>query len=215
MEPVTKNMKFQTDSFFKTLKHKLDLKFLFWHYLFLTFFFLALPFLAGILPIVRFTQEQIDIRVYPDYVLMQGIYVYQNPFPFPVVQGLSVPFPVDTDHPTPIQLSARQLVPKPKQIETHYILGRHRFKLLFNAYEEIHLAVEYRQQAPKRNARYLLTTTAPWKHPLQRGMYRLFPQEVIITRSNYVLEPGDHNNFRFQRKNFMPPHDWYFSWKVN
>ena len=51
--------------FFKTLKQKLDLKFLFWHYLFLALFFLTLPFLAGILPIVRFTEEQIDIRVFP------------------------------------------------------------------------------------------------------------------------------------------------------
>ena len=201
--------------FFNTLKQKLDLKFLFWHYLFLVLFFLTLPFLAGMLPIVRFTEEQIDIRVYPDHVLMQGIYVYQNPFPLPVVQGLSVPFPVDDEHPTPVQLAVRQLAPKQKNLETRYILGRHRFNLLFNANEEIHIAVEYRQQAPKRNAKYLLSTTKPWKHPLRKGMYRLFPQKVIITRSNYTLESGDHDNFSFQRKHFLPQHDWYFSWKVN
>lgn len=201
--------------FFNTLKQKLNLKFLFWHYLFLVLFFLAFPFLAGILPIVRFTEEQIDIRVYPDYVLMQGIYVYQNPFPFPVVQGLSVPFPVDDDHPTPVQLAARQLVPKRNNLETRYILGRHRFNLFFGAFEQIQILVEYRQQAPKKNAKYLLSTTTPWKHPLRKGMYRLFPQEVIITRSNYALEPGDHDNFRFQRKHFMPQDDWYFSWKLN
>ena len=201
--------------FYKTFKQKLDLKFLCWHYVFLVIFFLALPFLAGIMPIVRFTEEQIDIRVYPDYVLMQGIYVYQNPFPFPVVQGLSVPFPVDEDHPTPVQLAARQLVPKQKNLETRYILGRHRFNLFFGAFEQIQILVEYRQQAPKKNAKYLLSTTTPWKHPLRKGMYRLFPQEVIITRSNYALEPGDHDNFRFQRKHFMPQDDWYFSWKLN
>jgi hypothetical protein len=201
--------------FFNTLKQKLDLKFLYWHYLFLVLFFLALPFLAGILPIIRFTEEQIDIRVYPDYVLMQGIYVYQNPFPFPVVQGLSVPFPVDNDHPTPVQLTARQLAPKRKNLENRYILGRHRFNLFFNAYEQIQISVEYRQQAPKKNAKYILSTTRPWKHPLRKGRYRLFPQEVIITQSNYVLESGDHDNFIFQRKNFMPQDDWYFSWKVN
>jgi hypothetical protein len=94
-------------------------------------------------------------------------------------------------------------------------LGRHRFNLVFNAYEEIHIAVEYRQQAPKKYARYILSTTAPWKHSLRKGMYRLFPQEVIITRSNYALESGDHDNFRFQRKDFMPLDDWYFSWKLN
>jgi hypothetical protein len=134
---------FKPIGFFKTLKQKLQLKFLFWHYLFLVLFFLALPFLAGILPIVRFTEEQIDIRIYPDYVLLHAIYVYQNPFPFPVVQGLSVPFPVDNDHPTPVQLTARQLVPKRKNLETRYILGRHRFNLFFNASEQIQISVEY------------------------------------------------------------------------
>lgn len=206
---------FKPIGFFKTLKQKLDLKFFFWHYLFLLLFFLALPFLAGILPIVRFTDEQIDIRVYPDYVLMQGTYVYQNPFPFPVVQGLSVPFPVDSDHPTPIQFSARQLTPKEGTLATRYLWGRHRFNLFFKAHEKVKILVEYRQRAPERNAKYILTTTKPWKHPLRKGIYRLFPQEVIITRSNYALESGNHDAFRFQRTNFMPQDDWYFSWKVN
>lgn len=202
-------------NFLQALKQKLDLKFFFWHYLFLLLFFLALPFLAGILPIVLFTDEQIDIKVYPDYVLMQGIYVYQNPFPFPVVQGLSVPLPVDEDHPTPIQLSARQLFPKQASLATRYLWGRHRFNLFFKANETVKILVAYRQQAPKRNAKYILTTTKPWKHPLRTGMYRLFPQEVIITRSNYALESSNHDIFGFERNNFMPHDDWHFSWKVN
>ena len=201
--------------FFNTLKQKLDLKFLFWHYLFLVLFFLTLPFLAGMLPIVRFTEEQIDIRVYPDHVLMQGIYVYQNPFPFPVVQGLSVPFPIDDEHPTPVQLAVRQMALKQKNLETRYILGRHRFNLFFGANEQIQICVEYRQQAPKKNAKYLLSTTTPWRHPLRKGVYRLFPQDVTITRSNYGLDTGENDHFSFQRQNFMPQDDWYFSWKVN
>ena len=199
----------------RTLGQKLDLKFLFWHYLLLVLFFLALPFLTGILPIVRFTDEKIDIRVYPDHVLMHGIYVYQNPFPFPVVQGLSVPFPIDADHPTPIQLSIRQLGLKSRPLATRYLLGAHRFNLSFNAREQIQIAVEYRQQASKKNATYLLTTTKPWRLPLREGRYQLHPQEVMITRSNYTLEPGGDDYFKFERKNFMPQADWHFSWKVN
>jgi len=40
-----------------------------------------LPFLAGLLPIVRFVRERIDIAVYPEEVKVEGLYVYQNPWP--------------------------------------------------------------------------------------------------------------------------------------
>ena len=199
----------------KKLIRKLDLRFHFWRYLFLLAFFLALPFLTGILPIVRFTEEQIDIRIFPDHVVMQGTYVYQNPFPFPVVQGLSVPFPIDSDHPTPIQLLTRQLDPEPKSLKTRYLLGRHRFNVFFKANERIQIAVEYRQQTPQQNATYLLTTTRPWKHPLRKGLYRLLPQQVAVTGSNYALESSGIDHFKFERQHFMPQDDWYFSWKVN
>ena len=199
----------------QTLKQKLDIHFHFWRYLFLLVFFLTLPFLSGILPIVRFTDEQIDIQVFPEHVVMQGTYVYQNPYPFPVVQGLSVPFPIDSDHPTPILMTARQLGTKPRLLETRYLLGRHRFNVIFKANEQVQIAVEYRQQASQQNATYLLTTTKPWKRPLQKGLYRLWPQQVVITGSNYDLESAGHNHLSFEREHFMPQEDWSFSWKVN
>lgn len=198
----------------KKLIRNLDVRFHFWRYLFLLVFFLTLPFLTGILPIVRFTEEQIDIRVFPDHVVMQGTYVYQNPFPFPVVQGLSVPFPIDSDHPTPIQLSARQLNPIPKPLETRYLLGRHRFNVFFKANQRLLISVEYRQQTPQQNATYLLSTTRPWKHPLREGLYRLMPQQVVITDSNYALDSSGNDHFKFKRQHFMPQDDWHFSWKV-
>lgn len=128
------------------ITEKLNLQFLGWHYLFLLLFFVTLPFLAGILPIVRFTDEQINIRVFNDHVEMQGTYVYQNPFPFPVVQGLAVPLPADADHPTPVQISARQQGPKQKPLVTRYLLGRHRFNVFFKANERIQIAVEYQEK---------------------------------------------------------------------
>ena len=206
---------FKRIAFFNAIIQKFNLKFLAWHYLFLLLFFALLPFLAGMLPIVRFTDEQIDIRVFADHVVMQGTYVYQNPFPFPVTQGLSIPLPIDSDHPTPVQISARQLSPQQKPLATRYLLGRHRFNVFFKANERIQIVVEYRQQAPDKNATYLLTTTQPWKHPLQKGLYRLVPQQVVITHSNYALEPEGDHHFRFERHNFMPQKDWQFSWKVN
>ena len=40
-----------------------------------------LPFLSGLLPIVRFVRERIDIALYPEEVRVEGFYVYQNPWP--------------------------------------------------------------------------------------------------------------------------------------
>ena len=47
----------------------------------LLLFAFVFPFLAGFYPIVRFVEEQIDIRVFPDHIKVEGYYVYKNPFP--------------------------------------------------------------------------------------------------------------------------------------
>lgn len=185
-----------------------------WVYLSLLLCALTLPFLTGFYPIVRFTDEQIDIRVYPDHVWVDGYYVYKNPFPFPVVQGFSIPLPVDSEHPMPIQVSVRQQFPKQKPVPVRFIMGKHRFDMAFSAKEEIGIQVQYRQHAPAKNARYILTTTQPWKRPLMTGVYRLFAKEVKIASSNYPLHPSGPGVLSFHRKNFMPQHDWNFAWQV-
>ena len=70
---------------------------------------LALPFLAGFYPIVRFPEEQIDIEIHPDHVWIIGTYVYKKPLPFPVIQSFTVLLPADTDHPNHMQTHIRFL----------------------------------------------------------------------------------------------------------
>lgn len=175
---------------------------------------IALIFLIGIYPVVRFTREQIDIIVHEEHVKVNGIYVYMNPFPFPVVQGFSIPFPVDSGHPNPIQISVKDLSRQGKSIPIRFILGKHRFNLAFRAGEEIRIQVQYIQYASEKNASYILTTTKPWKFPLIQGIYRLFPKGVEIISSNYTLKPNGFGALCFLRKNFMPQTDWLFSWEV-
>ena len=185
-----------------------------WLYLSLLLCVLLFPFMAGFYPIVRFPEEQIDIEVYPDHIWVKGIYAYKNPFPFPVVQGFSIPFPVDSDHPVPVLVSAEQLSPEKRPIPLRYILGKHRFDLTFKAKEKINVRVKYRQHSPIKNARYILITTKPWQRPLKQGRYRLFPKGVRITSSNYMLVPGKTKTFCFEKENFMPEYDWEFSWEA-
>lgn len=180
----------------------------------LTLFFLTLPFLTGLLPIVRFTQEHIDIRVSTDHVQVTGFYRYRNSLPLPMTQGLSIPLPVGDKQPPPLNVSATQLYPKAKSIPLWFILGRYRFNLVFAAGEEIGLHVQYVQHAPAHQARYILTTTKPWGQSLRYGLYRLLHQGVAITASNYPLYAIRQGVVGFQRHNFMPPHDWQFAWEV-
>ena len=175
---------------------------------------LALPFAAGIYPVVSFTEEQIDVVVYPDHVEVSGRYVYRNRFPFAVVQGLSIPLPVDEDQPLPIFVAAWHGTGE-EPIPLRYVLGRHRFELRFAAGEEIHLRVDYRQQAPSGTARYILTTTRPWRRPLRRGVYRAFAKGVTLTSSSYPLEADSDGASSFVREDFMPSRDWRLSWEVD
>ena len=179
--------------------------------LMLGIFFLVL---VGLFPFVRFTEEQIDIEVYPNHIWVEGFYTFKNPFPFPVSQSFKFPLPADKDHPEPCMLFAKQLNRSEKALPFVYILGTHRFRLKFDAHEQIKVVVKYRQQTPTKSARYILISTKAWKHPLNHGLYRVFLKDVGLTSSNYKLNQTD-SVLLFRRENFMPLVDWIFSWEVS
>ncbi|MCX5732740.1 MAG: hypothetical protein NTW68_00240 [candidate division NC10 bacterium] len=172
-----------------------------------------LPFLAGLLPIVHFVRERIDIAVYPEEVQVEGLYVYRNPWPFPVAQAFSIPLPVDPSHPMPTELTAIRLVPDAGPIPLRNLLGWNAFELPFRAHEEVRVVIRYRQYAPTRDARYLLTTTRPWRRPLDHAVYTLTLHDVRLARSNYALRSDTQGILGFERTGFMPREDWQFQWE--
>lgn len=192
---------------------RFHLNYHFWPILTILLVALVFPFFAGLYPIVRFTHEQIDIHVFSDHVMVKGHYIYENPFPFPVIQGFSIPLPIDADHLPPTHISAKQLSPTERSIPAPFILGKHRFELQFRSKEKVSVQVQYRQHTPKKDARYLLTTTKPWRRPLIKGVYKLIPKGVVITHSNYLLQPKGSIISCFEKEKFMPESDWLFSWE--
>jgi len=176
-------------------------------------FFAVLPFLSGLIPLVRFSDEHIDITVRPDHIHVRGIYVYENPLPFPVIQGLSIPLPIDRDNPAPVLLSVVTMMPDRAPVSVRHILGAYRFELSVPAGSAVTVMVEYTQYAPEGNGRYILTTTRPWMRPIKRGVFCLIPEGGKITRSNYPLEQMDTGTEFFRRDDFMPAQDWEFSWE--
>lgn len=172
----------------------------------------ALAFATGIRPIARFDREQINIQVHPDHIEVVGLYFYRNPWPFPVRQGLSIPFAVDEHHSPPVQVSVMQTAPEEKSVHCRYLFGRHRFDLTLATRAEVCVRVEYYQHTPAGDARYLLTTTQPWRKPLVHGVYRLFEHGVVVQKSNFSLQQLASHVLGFERSNFMPSDDWRFSW---
>lgn len=166
--------------------------------------FLALLF-SGVLPVVRFSGEYIAITVRPEAVDVDGLYIYSNPWPFPWVQGLQIPFPVDAEHPVPATVRAWETGAGPsREIRVLWLNGAPHFSILVPAHGSRHVRVSYTQWARNRSATYLLTTTRPWGRPLEWGEYRLIPQGVEIARSNYPAQ--------FRRLDFLPQQDWFFEW---
>ena len=169
--------------------------------------------LYGGWPLVRFPRENIAIHVYPDHTVVSGMYEYVNPYPFPVAQGMAIPLPVDADHPEPYNLEATRLTPSNQPVPFAQILGLNRFTLRFKPREQIRLGIQYIQYAPQHDARYILTTTKPWRRPLEKGVYSLHAHNVVITSSSYRLEHRAENLYVFERERFMPTQDWCFAWK--
>src|SRR5208282_1918009 len=109
--------------------------------------------------------------VHPDHIIVDGVYFYRNAFPFPIVQGLSIPLPADDAHSIPVDLQVEELSPRPHLLSLRNIWGRPRFDLSIQRNETVSLHVHYYQQTSTSDARYILTTTQPWLCPLQTGEY--------------------------------------------
>lgn len=172
-----------------------------------------LPFLAGLVPIVRFERERIDVALYPTEVQVVGWYVYRNPWPVSVSQGLAVPLPVDAGHPMPTELIVARGGPGASPLPVRSFLGRHTFEVRFQPGEELEVMVRYRQFAPRADARYLLTTTQPWRRPLEHGRYTLTLHDTELLTSNYALHRETATLYTFERTRFLPEADWRFAWR--
>ncbi len=171
---------------------------------------------AGVLPGVRFTREWITVTVRPEACAVSGVYEYTNPWFLPLTQGLSVPFPTDENHPAPATVRVSRVDPatglSEGELPVRWLGGRHHITLRVPARSRIRMRVDYVQRSTDRSGTYILTTTRPWRRPLDFGEYRIRPECVNLTFSNYVLDGKD--GLSFARRAFMPAEDWRYSWDV-
>ncbi len=171
---------------------------------------------AGVLPAVRVTREWITVTLRPEACEVSGVYEYTNPWFLPLTQGLSVPFPTDENHPAPATVRVSRVDPvtgrTTGELPVRWLGGRHHVTLHVPARSRVQIRVDYVQRSTDRSGTYILTTTRPWGRPLDLGKYRIRPECVTVTSSNYVLD--GEGGLSFALRGFMPAEDWRFSWDV-
>ncbi len=158
---------------------------------------------SGALPLARFTDETIAIDIEGDRIHVDGTYVYENPFPFPIRQGMSVPFPPGFE---PVAVALRR---EGEVLPLRRLLNTESFELALRAFETAQVRLQYEQYAPTHRATYLLTTTAPWHRRIDHGFYVIHANGARITSSSYRLTSEN----TFERREFTPPTDWRFAWQ--
>jgi hypothetical protein len=168
----------------------------------------------GLFSLVRFTRERIEITVSPDHFVVDGIYFYQNPLPIPWIRGLSIPFFKNDDQSPPATVEVSEMnsgnEASGHELAVRWIKDKPYFSVMIPPLGLTRVRVRFTQYAPKGEGTYLLTTTQPWRRPLDLGDYVLHPEGVRITGSSYALDNADR--LSFSRRNFMPEKNWTFSW---
>ncbi len=170
--------------------------------------------LGGVVPAVRFESELIRVTVDGQNLHVDGIYRYRNPFPFPIVQGLSCPTP-SGDGLRPVEGIAVERLSDgsgelPALLPVRRVAGTPYFEVKVPGRTTVEVRVRYVQRHGGFAGRYLLTTTKPWRRPLKRARYELTLVSSRLVRSNYPLTGDGRGKYHFERDEFMPQEDWCF-----
>jgi hypothetical protein len=171
---------------------------------------------AGVLPSARFRRERIVLTVRPRALLVDGLYVYENPLPFPRALALAVPWGEEEGQAPPAAIGAWRVDPASGEetpLPVLRLLGTPRVSLALPAGGEAHLRVRFEQRVERGRATYLLTTTAPWGRPLERGEYvvTVAPGARLLS-SSYPLDATAPPSFT--RTGFLPERDWTLAWEA-
>jgi len=163
---------------------------------------------------ILFQRERIIISVMTDKFLVQGEYTFANMSSFSRTQGLFYPFPVDSLHlfPTNISVtSGHKRIPFRRAEKGIY------FAIKLLAQSSANVEISYDQPCLIPNACYILKSTAYWQTPLEQADFEIrIPPGIELKSMSYatdkVRESQDTLVCSFTRKNFMPVRDLCLEW---
>lgn len=163
---------------------------------------------------VQFSRELIRIAVAEDAVEVEGSYIFTNNSSRLQRQPLFYPFPVDSLHPFPGNVSvACDGEAVPFEVRDRGVT----FMVDVPARGQAVLRVEYRQACLDGTACYILTTTAAWKSALEVARFEItVPDSLELVETPYpvdeVLEGDGARIHVIDREDFLPDRDLCIRW---
>jgi len=168
-------------------------------------------------PIVRFDSEVIRVAVDPERITVDGLYRLYNPLPFPMTQWVFYPTPIGGGLKPADSLSMEQLPDRPegspKILVAQEKKGGEYYGVKVPGRGVSEVRAVYSQLHDGTNGRYILTTTSGWGRPLRHAVFELTLNSLELTSSNYPVAEFGEGKWTFERREFMPPKDWMFTFK--
>ena len=158
---------------------------------------------------IRFKEEMISVTVEPPWLIVDGLYIFENQTDGPHQATMFYPVPVDDTHALPEawEVQGARWRKAPKGILWRLELGPR---------QERSVTVTYRQRCATSEARYILTSTARWGAPLDKGAYEVrWPADLPGVGVSYDGErsiDGEQAVLRFTREDFLPDRDLLIHW---
>lgn len=165
---------------------------------------------------LEFYREDLDFEIKDRYIIVEGVYYFSNVSNKEIHQALIYPFPVNDSLYGEVDTIA--VVDIGGDMKDH-IIRKSKNAVLFSinlaAYETIKFRIYYKQKLLKKQAEYILTTTAYWHQPLEQANYILtVPDKIKITSFSYQPDSsmiGENKKFYYwNKKNFMPDKNMVF-----
>ena len=156
---------------------------------------------------VSFYQENITMKIEPDFFYVSGTYYLRTVSDSSIV--LFYPFPLDSLYGEVDTLLIFNLNTNTKSEPLENRPNGSVFRVSFGNEKETAILISYRQKLLGNRAEYILTTTASWRKPLEQADYQLIvPDSLHITSFSYTPDKSQpiENEiiYYWSRRNFMP-----------
>jgi hypothetical protein len=166
---------------------------------------------------LRFTRETIEITLDRGGCEITGVYHFRNPAAAPVATRLYYPFVVNPGFPYPDSIAVTNLITGEEVAYTRGERGVF-FRIHVPPEDSAAYGVRYWQRAPLHEARYILTTTAHWKRPLEEAEYVVkIPGTCRLTFASLgwdqIREARGYQTCVLRRRDFTPEADLVVRWE--
>ena len=181
-------------------------------------FFIVLKISFAFPQSLQFYEEALFFEIRDGYFEVDGQYYFKNSGSHDIHQILFYPFPLDEMHGKIDSVFITDIAGFEEDLIINQTEKGVSFRLSIEAGKEKIYRIYYRQRAPDRRAKYILTTTGQWGQPLKKAFYQLkMPSDISITYFSYPPDKEEkQRNYRiyyWYMESFMPDKDFVVEWE--